>query len=157
MRGRVLFAGHDFLRKGLHYLGMAASLLRERGKRYDFRIAGPADNAVIAHRLCKDLHFLGKLSSSRMQEEFASADVFVLPSLSEGFASVIIEAMGQGVPVITTPSSGTPITSGNDGMLVEARNPEALANSIEGLIEDRSLRQQKREAHSPVRSPLSCA
>ena len=60
VRGRVLFAGHDFLRKGLHYLGMAASLLRERGKCYDFRIAGPADNAVIAHRLCKDLHFLGK-------------------------------------------------------------------------------------------------
>ena len=55
---------------------------------------------------------------------------------------MIIEAMGQGVPVITTPSSGTPITSGNDGMLVEVRNPEALANSIEGLIEDRNLREQ---------------
>ena len=63
---------------------------------------------------------------------------------------MIIEAMGQGVPVITTPSSGTPITSGNDGMLVEARNPEALANRIEGPIEDLELlRQQIARAHSP--------
>ena len=139
--GRVLFAGHDFLRKGLPYLGMAATILRGRGRTYDFRIAGPASGQVVSHRLCRELHFLGKLASVEMKQEFASADVFALPTLSEGFASVIIEAMSQGVPVITTPCAGSQITSSVDGMLVPARDAEALADAVERVVEQRALRR----------------
>ncbi len=140
--GRVLFAGGDFLRKGLHYLGMAATTLREQGEQYDFRVAGAAEPAVRNHPLLRDLHFLGKLSSEQMRREFQLADVFVLPTLSEGFASVIVEAMSQGLPVVTTPRSGAQLGPDQGAVLVPPGEPAPLAQAIHELVKHRPWRQK---------------
>ena len=142
--GRVLFAGTADLRKGLPYLGMAATLLA--GKGHAFRVAGAVTDTVRRHPLMRHLTFLGRLPRDRMQEEFLKADVMVLPTLAEGCASVVHEAVAAGCPVITTKAAGSLIQNHRGGLLVPERDPEALASAIEQVLTHRDLRQQL--AHS---------
>jgi glycosyltransferase involved in cell wall biosynthesis len=74
-------------------------------------------------------------------------DVFVLPSLDEGFGLVLLEAMATGVPVIGTRVGGVPeiLTHGVNGWLVEPGDPVALAAGIRTLWADPSLRRQVAE------------
>lgn len=138
-KGTILFAGTADLRKGIHYLGMAAESLN--GRNYDFRVAGGVTDAVAKHPKSRYLNFLGRLPREQMLEEFLRADVFVLPTLAEGCASVVHEAVMAGCPVITTPSAGTLVKKNFGGILVPERNPEALAAAIESVINDREQRE----------------
>ena len=76
-----------------------------------------------------------------MTKEFLSADVFVLPTLAEGSAGVIYEALAAGVPIVTTRSAGSVITNGVEGLIVPERDPLALAEAIQSVIENRNLRE----------------
>ena len=135
--GRVLFAGSATLRKGIHYLAVAATQLKGR---CEVIVAGGASEKVRAHPIAKDLIFLGHLSKSDMAAEFARADVFVFPSLAEGAASVTAEALGAGVPVVTTKAAGSIVRNGVDGIIVPERDPEALAQAVRSIVEDRDKR-----------------
>jgi glycosyltransferase involved in cell wall biosynthesis len=77
-----------------------------------------------------------------MAEEFARADVFCLPSLAEGSPSSIFEAMANGVPIITTGSSGSTVEDGIEGFIVPERDSDALAFAITRLVSDRDLRDR---------------
>ncbi|MBN2161939.1 MAG: glycosyltransferase family 4 protein [Pontiellaceae bacterium] len=142
VRGRVLFAGRDPFRKGLHYLAQAASMLKEQMPEIDVRVAGAMPDHVIKHPVCRDLHFLGQLDSSEMKKEFLEADVFVLPGLSEGFASVIAESIGAGCPVVVTRESGSPIVHEREGLLIPSRDGKALADAVRRMVSDREFRDQ---------------
>ncbi|MFT5701686.1 MAG: glycosyltransferase involved in cell wall biosynthesis [Desulforhopalus sp.] len=140
VKGRVLFAGGDALRKGLHYLGEASSNLKNRIPELDIRIAGSLPANVVQHPVCSGLNFLGKLTFEQMKEEYLSADVFVLPSLSEGFAGVVAEAIGAGCPVIVTKEAGSPVVPNREGLVVPSRDVGALTIAIEKIVTNRSLR-----------------
>lgn len=88
--------------------------------------------------------FEGFLSQQEINEHFNNADVFCRPSLSEGMGNVFLEAMAAGLPVIATNVGGIPdiVSHGEDGLLVDAENPRAVAESIMLLREDSSLRQK---------------
>jgi glycosyltransferase involved in cell wall biosynthesis len=146
IRGRVLFAGTAELRKGIHYLGFAADRLFARNFRGEFRIAGNAPASVRSQKACRHLNFLGRTSREKMAEEFACADIVVLPSLAEGSASVIYEALAAGVPIVTTPEAGSVVRDGIEGRIVPSRDPDALANAITEIVEDRQRRE--RMAHA---------
>jgi glycosyltransferase involved in cell wall biosynthesis len=137
--GRVLFAGTAELRKGIHYLAMAADRLGAR-RRYRFRVAGHAAPEVTSQPVCRALEFLGRLPRTEVHREFAVADLFVLPSLAEGSAGVTYEALGAGLPVVTTSAAGSVVRDGIDGLIVPEREPDALAGAIETIVEDRPLR-----------------
>jgi len=137
---RVLFAGGSALRKGLHYLAEAATQLKDSIPELDVRVAGKLPAEVVNHPLCKDLNFLGKLSSEEMKKEFLTADTFVLPSLSEGFAGVVAEAIGAGCPVIVTKQAGSPVEHEREGLVVPAGDASALADAIQRVATDRELR-----------------
>jgi glycosyltransferase involved in cell wall biosynthesis len=72
-----------------------------------------------------------------------AADLFVLPTLSEGTPHVLVEARANGLPCISTTVGGVPatVTDGSDALLVAPRNPQALARAMERLIEDGELRR----------------
>jgi glycosyltransferase involved in cell wall biosynthesis len=140
--GRVLFAGGDALRKGLHYLAQAASALQKKIPGLDVRIAGDLPELVTKHSICKNLHFLGQLTSEQMKEEYLTADFFVLPSLAEGFAGVVAEAIGAGCPVIVTQEAGSPIVHKREGLIVPSRDAEALTDAIERGVTDRLFRTE---------------
>ncbi len=141
VKGRVLFAGRDPLRKGLHYLAHAATQLKSSIPELDVRVAGLSGYLEEIPE-CKNLNFLGQLSGDQMKEEYLSADVLVLPALSEGFAGVVAEAIGAGCPVIVTREAGSPVVNEREGLVVPSRNVEALSIAIKRMVEDRAFRDQ---------------
>lgn len=137
-RGRVLFAGSANVRKGIHYLAGAANALQGRCR---VRIAGSVSDKVRDHPDAAELEFLGHLGQAEMAQEFARADVFVLPSLAEGSASVTAEALGAGVPVVTTKAAGSIVRDGIDGIVVPERDSGAIADAVWSIVSDRKRRE----------------
>lgn len=135
--GRILFAGSANLRKGIHYLAVAATLLKGCCSVF---VAGGVSEKVRNHPSAKDLNFLGHLSKAEMAAEFVRADVFVFPSLAEGSAGVTAEALGAGVPVVTTRAAGSILRDGVDGIIVPERDAEALAEAVMSIVADRERR-----------------
>ena len=140
--GRVFFAGGYALRKGVRYLAQAATQLKTSVPDLDIRVAGMLSPEVVNHPVCKDLNFLGKLNSDEMKQEFLSADCFAMPTLSEGFAGVIAEAIGAGCPVVVTRESGSPIEDGREGLIVPSRKVEPLVSALQRMLLDRAFRDQ---------------
>lgn len=146
VRGRVLFAGAAGLRKGIHYLAMASERLVAHNRAIEFRIAGEVSRQVAEKPLCRHLTFLGRVARGRLPREFATADVFVLPTLAEGLPAVQLEAMASGVPAVVTPACGSIVRDGIEGRIVPERDPVALADAIAEIIEDRDKRARMSEA-----------
>ena len=139
--GRILFAGRDALRKGLHHLAEAAHLVRERGGELDVVVAGidKSNLGWLEHRA--ELNCLGTIPMHQMHEEFLQADAMVLPSLSEGQAGVILEAMSCGCPVIATKESGVDFKP-DCGVIVPVGDTVALAHAIGEVVGNRERRNQ---------------
>lgn len=144
MPKRVLFAGQAGLRKGLPYLAEAACLLTRQG--YDIRVAGAVTADILAQPVCSSLTFLGHLGPQEMEMEFQTADVFCLPSLAEGMASVTLEALASGLPCVVTRSAGAPVQDSVNGMIIPERNGPAIANAIQTICEDRPMRARMSDA-----------
>lgn len=72
------------------------------------------------------------------------ADLFVLPSLSEGTPRVLVEARAASVPVVSTNIGGIPtsVTDGVDGLLVPPKDPAVLASAMARIIENGDLRRR---------------
>jgi glycosyltransferase involved in cell wall biosynthesis len=89
---------------------------------------------------------------------FLSAlDVFVIPSLSEGFPNSMLEAMATGRPVISTDvdGMGEMLTPGTDALVVPAADPDALAESLLRLVRDEDLRRRLAAASTRFAERLS--
>ncbi|HEX6979635.1 MAG TPA: glycosyltransferase family 4 protein [Alphaproteobacteria bacterium] len=136
---RLLFVGQLSQRKGIRYLLEAVKRLKLPdaelilvGKMIgrDAALAGYRD--VFRHVAHVPYHEVHRL--------FQDADIFVYPSLHEGSALAIYEALASGLPVVTTPNSGSVVRDGQDGFLVPIRDVEALMEKIERLYRDRDLR-----------------
>jgi glycosyltransferase involved in cell wall biosynthesis len=140
--GRVLFVGTVGLLKGSHYLAAAARILAERKVLCDIRAVGPVTKHQRRDPLFEGPEYIGQVPRSSVQSEFLAADVFVLPTLSDGFALSHLEALACGVPVITTPNCGSVVRDGVDGFIVPIRNPVALANAIEKIVTNPDLRSR---------------
>jgi len=132
---RVLFLGQVILRKGIQYLIEAASLVRDEPVQFD--IVGPLGISKAALESAPPtMTFHGAISRDRAPGFFGSSDLFVLPTISDGFALTQIEAMAHGLPVIATPNCGDVVTSGVDGLIVPAFDGKALAEAILSLVRD---------------------
>jgi len=83
-------------------------------------------------------HFAGGVANLR--EYLSTADIFVLPSRSEGFSNAIVEAMAASLPVVATDVGGNAeaVTEGVNGLIVPAEDPAALASAILRLLSDPS-------------------
>ena len=145
-RGRLLFVGTAELRKGIHYLAMAAEKLISRGRNYEFRVAGNVTDQVRRQPVCRHLSFLGRVLETVSIRSFSKPMCSVLPSLAEGSAEVTYEALACGVPVITTKAAGSVVRDGVEGRIVPERDSEILAEAIQELVEDRQKRD--RMAHA---------
>jgi glycosyltransferase involved in cell wall biosynthesis len=139
---RVLFAGEAGLRKGLPYLADAAGRLRAADPGYEVRVAGNADDAIRSRPECAELTFLGHLPPERMADEFRLADVFCLPSLAEGMASVTLEALARGLPCVVTRAAGAPVHHGIEGFVVPERDGRALSDAIAEITGNRAMRDR---------------
>jgi glycosyltransferase involved in cell wall biosynthesis len=136
----VLFVGGEGLRKGIGYLAQALSQLRSTSV-----VAKAAGNLELSSAalavLAQHMELLGPVPRSSMGALFEWADVLVLPSVSETFGIVILEAMAHGLPVIATEHTGAPdvVREGIDGFVLPIRAIDGMAERIQRLAEDRSL------------------
>jgi glycosyltransferase involved in cell wall biosynthesis len=138
----VLWLGTVNLRKGIQYLIQAARELIDH-REIQFIVAGPVDISDDALATAPgNMKFLGRVTRDQTDSIYLTADVFVLPTLSDGFAITQVEAMSQGLPVITTPNCGDVVTHGTDGLIVPPFDGHALAEAISTLASDREMVQQ---------------
>lgn len=134
---RVLTVGAVGLRKGAPYIVAAARSLKNK---VQFRMAGQLNITSNALGLLNShVELLGIVPRSEIQQHFAWADVFLLPSICEGSATACYEALAFGLPVITTPNCGSVVRDGVDGFLVPIRSAEAIVEKLELLATDRDL------------------
>ena len=132
-RRLVLCAGHLSFRKGTLYLIEAWRRLRLPPAEAELVLAG---RAMLPPRLLANLppgvRLTGTVSAAALDRLYREASLFVLPTLCEGLAHVIPEALSRGLPVLTTPHSGADdfIASGVNGWIVPIRDSDALADRI---------------------------
>lgn len=135
---RVLFLGQVILRKGVQYLVETAKLLRDEPVHFD--VVGPSGISGDAMKSAPaNVTFHGRADRDEAGGWYRRADVFVLPTISDGFALTQIEAMAHGLPVIATPNCGEVVTDGADGFIVPARDAGALAKAIRRYLAEPEL------------------
>ena len=134
--------------KGLDYLIKAVSLLLQTDNKINLLIIGDGSQRAELEELISELkldnrvRLMGTIPHEQIAGFLNQADVFVLPSLSEGLGIAIIEAMACGIPVIGTNVDGIPdiIKDNDNGVLVPPGDAEALAGAIDKLLQNEELR-----------------
>jgi glycosyltransferase involved in cell wall biosynthesis len=135
-----LFVGNDAFRKGLLYLSEASSILKLKYPEIKFKVAGNFNNQIKSDRKFSNLIFLGKLNKKKLIEEYKNCSAFVFPSLSEGFAATLVEAMSNGAPIITTVESGSNIIHKENGLVIKSRSSSDIVEKIALFLENPNLR-----------------
>lgn len=140
---KVLFVGGLSQRKGISYLFEAVKGLEDK---VELTIVGQKAVANCkALNLALEKHtWIPSLSHNQVLACMREHDVFVFPSLFEGFGLVITEAMSQGVPVITTERTAGPdlIGDGADGWIVPAGSSAAIKEVFTAIFENPGILQQ---------------
>ena len=154
---RILSSGRLVEKKGFRYLIEACRLLSNRGEQYECTIAGsgPLEETlreqVFELGLSDRITVTGKpITQETLPEFMRSGDIYCLPCVwasdgdVDGLPQMLMEAMACGLPVISTPVTGTPdlVIDGETGLLVQSKNAEQLADALYTLLRDRELRQR---------------
>ena len=139
---RVLYSGTFSLRKGILYLLEALKNLRL--KNFEFVFNGHVDKEInnLVRPFQAYIQSAGTRPFNQLYKLYSQASVFVLPTIEDGFAKVITEAMACGVPVIATTNCGAEdvFTDGVEGFIVPIRDSEAIREKILFLYENPSVR-----------------
>lgn len=146
----LLFIGWLIPRKGCDYLLKAMPEVIKQNKNLKLIIIGEGILENQLKNLAKELQitdyvdFIGKKSPDEIPLWMNAADIFVLPSLSEGKPNVVGEAMASGLPVIATSVNGTPdfIENNKNGFLIPAKDSLVLAEKINLLLKNTALRNR---------------
>lgn len=143
-----VFLGRIGKRKGAFDLLQAfAKLAPEHREKSELTLAGigeveQARSLAESLNLKQHITFPGWVDPAGRNKLLSKADVFVLPSYNEGLPMALLEAMSWGLPVITTPVGGIPeiVTHNETGLLVNPSDVQHLAEALQSLIENESLR-----------------
>lgn len=141
----LYLGGFDDPAKGGEILLEALPLLHRRNPAVRVLLAGPGE---FPGAPAANASWRGWLDSEGKASALAEADVFVLPSVSEGMPIALLEAMAGGLAIVATRVGAVPeiLTDGTDAALVPPRDPEAMAEALAGLAADRGLRERRGRA-----------
>jgi glycosyltransferase involved in cell wall biosynthesis len=140
---RAVYAGRLEARKGLHHLLRAWHDAKVSG---ELVLAGSVGEPDFAKRIRQQygtrVREAGNLTQRELAGLFATADVFVMPSLAEGSAFVTYEALAAGLPSLVTHETGSVVRDGLEGFVVPAGNVVALAERLRELHDNPALRRR---------------
>lgn len=137
---RVIYVGRVSVPKGIPYLLEAWRQLKWQAAELWLVGVVTGDLSPLLNRWANlpGLRLLGHLSN--IAQLLSQSDLFVFPSIQEGSALAVYEAMAAGLPVITTPNAGSIVRDGQEGFITPIRDVEALCTHMQRLYEDAELR-----------------
>lgn len=138
-RFTIIYVGSLIQRKGLAYLLDAVELLGTSEVRVVLCGRGVVDEQLVSHYRKLPLEIHVGLPRDALVREIQKSDIFVLPSIAEGFAHVILETMSCGVPVVTTTNtcSFDVMRDGEHGFVIPIRDAPTLADRLSWAMEHR--------------------
>lgn len=139
---KLFFLGNNFEHKNILAVIKAVKLLKDKNIEVLFNIAGLETcytnimkEYINENNLQNNVKILGKISQEQSETLYKTSDIFVFPSLIEGFGIPLIEAMSYGLPVISSNKTVMPEIVGDAGILIDP-TPENFAEKIEFLIKN---------------------
>lgn len=144
----LVFLGNLSSRKGMPELLQALAMPRVAACDWHLQVAGLGDPAPFAAQaaalgIAQRVDFLGWVAEAGVRELLATADVFVLPSHTEGLSIAMLEAMAHACAIVATPVGATldAVADGESALLVPHGDATALAAALQRLMTDRPLRR----------------
>lgn len=148
---KILFIGRLIPRKGFQRVVQALPKVRKlTDQPFEVEVVGTGtfreelDDMAAELGVSDLIRYVGTVPYDKLERAYQYADIFVLTSLSEGMPSVILEAMGCGLPVLASNVGGNNeiVEEGENGFLIEGDDIDRLANNLASLINDRELRER---------------
>jgi len=140
---KILILTRMFKRKGIQYFLEA---LKGMDTDWEINIAGdgPYLNALKAqaNSIRHPVNFLGLVKDRDLKDLYETSSIYVFPSEREDFPVVLLEAMSAGDAVITTNTAGSPEVVGDAAILVKPKDPGAIREALDLLINDSALRDE---------------
>ena len=143
---RILFLSRVLRTKGIYETVEAASLLKAKYPNVELVVAGEGAELDKVKRFAHDVGasnvtFPGYVRGEAKRRLLEEANIFCLPSYSEGFPVAVVEAMAFGLPVVTRPVGGLVdfFKDGEHGFMSDSGDPAVVANMIERLLLDKAL------------------
>ena len=136
---QLLFVGRINQRKGIKYLLEALRLLRTQ--QVHLTICGRViDGLDLFRPFASQIDVRPSVGAAELVAAYQSADLFVFPSVAEGFGQVLLESLASGLPILSTTHTAAPdlITSGVEGLIIPPRRPDLLAEQIDWAATHRS-------------------
>ena len=148
----VLFLGRITGQKGPYHFIDAAEKTLTRLKNVKFVVAGWGDLApaiieqVAARRLGSKILFTGFLRGGQVDRAYQTADIYVMPSVSEPFGLTAVEAVQQGVPVILSKTTGVGEILNRGAVKIDFWDTEKISETIVKILSDHALSEKLTEA-----------
>jgi glycosyltransferase involved in cell wall biosynthesis len=149
---QLLFLSNLIVSKGVYNLLEACKLLQAKQLHFHcLFIGGEGDitskqfyNKTEALGISEYVHYAGRKYGAKKAAAYKNADIFVLNTANDCFPLVVLEAMQFSLPVVSTWVGGIPniVEDEKTGFLVAPEDPEMLAEKLEILIKDKTLREQ---------------
>lgn len=145
----ILFVGRLHPVKGVRYLLQAMQIIHEEMPSARLILVGDGAERRQLEDMTDNLgirgcvNFVGKVPHERIPDYMRQADVFVLPSVSEGFPVTVLEAIACGLSIVATRVGGLPdiIEDGTNGYLIDPKSEKQIAKALLKLLQDEHLRE----------------
>lgn len=152
-KGNLIYVGTIEERKGLKYLLDAFEIILDKNPEFCFKLN--IVGKIVDHSYYKKLNdkikelgiidkvtFCGRVSDIQLEECYRKAEIFVFPSLLEGYGIVLVEAMSKGLPIVAFNNSAMPysIHDGENGLLARNKDSQSFADKLLTICGNDSLR-----------------
>lgn len=142
----VVFIGWCIKTKGVEELLSAWSVLQDKYPAWTLRLIGPYDERYVRELQTKfsteRVVFDGEKTHAETMQQLQKAAIFTLPSHTEGFPNVVLEAMACEKPIVSTDVGAIAEMLGNGaGLVVQPQNAEALTEALDRLMQDEAQRE----------------
>ncbi len=157
-KGNLLYVGTIEERKGLMYLICALEIILKKKPDFDFhlnvvgKVTEQAYNCDIKNKIQElginnKVFFLGRVSDEQLKDCYEKAELFVFPSLLEGYGIVLVEAMSKGLPIIAFNNSAMPysIKDGINGLLASNKDVQSYSDKILEILGNENFRKSLQE------------
>ncbi len=140
---RIIFCGYLCFKKGVQYLLEAYSQLKLKNSELWLIGSVESEFEPMLKKYSGQFKYFKHIPHMQMAQFMSQGSVLVLPSLEEGLAKVMMEAMACGLPVIATPNTGAEdiFQDQKEGFIIPMRNVDVLKERIEALYRDPQLRK----------------